>query len=127
MRERLSKVLLNHIKYELPVLINEIQDILDESQQTLARLGDHRGTVEQQRLYLLKHSQYFTTICKASYDGVYEDNFLGDLAGEESKARRFRAVVQNLNLAFAQKVRVEGHPFNLSSDELEGKSNEAIS
>ncbi|KAH9205431.1 P-loop containing nucleoside triphosphate hydrolase protein [Leptodontidium sp. 2 PMI_412] len=127
LRERLSKVLLDHIKSELPALIREIQDILNESLQALTRLGDRRGTAEQQRLYLLKHSQHFTTICRASCDGIYEDSFFGDLASGESRTRRFRAVVQNLNLAFAEKVRLEGHQVNLRGNGLEGKSDEAIS
>jgi hypothetical protein len=129
LRERLSKVLLDHIKSELPALTREIHDILDESQQTLAKLGDHRGTAEHQRLYLLKHSQQFTTICRASCDGIYEDSFFGDLAGRESRARRFRAVVlvHNLNLAFAEKVRLEGQQINLRGNGLHGKSDEATS
>lgn len=127
LRERLSRVLLDHIKSELPALIREIQDILNESQEALTRLGDCRGTTEQQRLYLLKHSQHFTTICRASCDGIYEDSFFGDLASGESKRRRFRAVVQNLNLAFAEMVRLDGQQINLRGDGLEGKSDEAIS
>ena len=127
LRERLSQVLLDHIKAELPALIREIQDILDETQQTLMRMGDHRGTVEQQRLYLLKNSQNFSTICKASCGGTYEDSFFGDLASTESRTRRFRAVVQNLNLGFAEKVRVDGQSINLLGDGLEGKSKKAIS
>jgi hypothetical protein len=35
--------------------------------------------------------------------------------------------VQNLNLGFAEKVRMEGQRINLLGDELEGKSKEAIS
>ncbi|KAG9246896.1 P-loop containing nucleoside triphosphate hydrolase protein [Calycina marina] len=103
------------------------KNTLNESQQALTRLGDRRGSAENQRLYLLKHSQHFTTICRASCDGIYEDNFFGDLASEQSRARRFRAVVQNLKLAFAEKVRLEGQRFKLQGNGLEGKSDEAIS
>ncbi|CZT52877.1 hypothetical protein WAI453_006455 [Rhynchosporium graminicola] len=127
LRDRLSRVLLVHIKSELPDLSREIQDILNESRQALATLGDRRGTAEHQRLYLLKHSQRFTTICKASCDGIYEDSFFGDLASGTSRARRFRAVVQNLNLVFAEKVRLDGQHITLRGDGLEGKSDEAIS
>ncbi|KAM0134335.1 hypothetical protein ACHAO1_005730 [Botrytis cinerea] len=127
LRERLSRVLLDHIKSELPALIREIQDILHESQQAVMKLGDRRGNAEQQRLYLLKHSQQFTNICRASCDGIYEDKFFGDLAGEEFKTRRFRAVVQNLNLAFAEMVRLNGQRIHLRGNGLEGKSSEAIS
>lgn len=127
LRERLSRVLLDHIKSELPALIREIQGILDESQMALAKLGDYRGSVDQQRLYLMKHSQSFTTICKASCDGIYEDNFFGDLPSEESTARRFRAVVQKLNLEFAEKIQRRGQRIDLRGSGLEGKSEEAIS
>ncbi|TGO28756.1 hypothetical protein BPAE_0023g00210 [Botrytis paeoniae] len=127
LRERLSRVLLDHIKSELPALIREIQAILHESQQAFTKLGDRRGNAEQQRLYLLKHSQHFTNICRASCDGIYEDKFFGDIASEEFKTRRFRAVVQNLNLAFAEMVRLNGQHINLRGNGLEGKSNEAIS
>ncbi|KAF7937322.1 uncharacterized protein EAE98_001636 [Botrytis deweyae] len=127
LRERLSRVLLDHIKSELPALIHEIQDILHESQQAFTKLGDRRGNAEQQRLYLFKHSQHFTNICRASCDGIYEDKFFGDIASEEFKNRRFRAVVQNLNLAFAEMVRIDGQNINLRGIGLEGKSNKAIS
>lgn len=122
LRERLSKVLLDHIKWELPALTQEIQEILDRSQQALVRLGDHRATTEEQRMYLLKQSQLFTSICKASCDGIYEGSFFGGLASEESRTRRFRAVVQNMNLAFAEKVRLEGENMNLRGDGLKGKA-----
>lgn len=127
LRDRLSKVLSDHIKSELPALIREIKDILDESERILAKFGGHRGTIEQQRLYLLKHSQSFTNICKESCDGRYESDFFGDLDSKESRSRRFRAVVQNLNIAFSDKVRTEGQQMNLLGNGLEGKSNEAIS
>ncbi|TGO89303.1 hypothetical protein BPOR_0115g00080 [Botrytis porri] len=127
LRGRLSRVLLDHIKSGLPALIREIQNILHESQQALTKLGDRRGNAEQQRLYLLKYSQQFTNICRASCDGIYEDNFFGDIASEGFKTRRFRAVVQNLNLAFAEIVRLNGQHINLRGNGLEGKSDEAIS
>ncbi|KAF7949092.1 hypothetical protein EAE96_008263 [Botrytis aclada] len=126
LRERLSRVLLDHIKSELPALIREIQDILRESQQAFTKLGDRRGNAEQQRLYLLKHSQHFTNICRASCDGIYEDKLFGDIASGGSKISKFRAVVQNMNLEFADTVRQNGQHINLRGNGLEGKSNEAI-
>lgn len=35
--------------------------------------------------------------------------------------------MQNLNLAYAEKVRLDGHQINLRGNGLEGKSDEAIS
>ena len=58
---------------------------------------------------------------------MYEHTFFGDLAGGQSRTRRFRAVVQNLNLAFAEKVRLNGQQINLRGNGLEGRSDEVIS
>ena len=57
----------------------------------------------------------------------YNDSFFEDLASEESKTCRFRAVVQYVNLAFAEAVQLKGQQINLRSDRLEGKSDKAIS
>lgn len=38
----------------------------------------------------------------------YNDSFFEDLASEESKTCRFRAVVQYVNLAFAEAVQLKG-------------------
>ena len=126
LRARLSKVLLDHIKSELPALIREIQGIHTESQQALEKLGDRRGDAEQQHLFLLKQSKQFEAITKASCDGIYEHDYFGDLVNEEYTRRRFRAVVQNVNLVFAKVVRSEGHRLDLHGDGLEGKNEEAI-
>jgi hypothetical protein len=73
----------------------------------------------------MRHSQSFTTICKESCDGIYEGSFFGDFASGES--RRFRAIVQNLNLAFAEDIRLRDDQIDLRGQGLEGKSVEAIS
>ena len=127
LRERLSRVLLDHIKSELPALIDEIQQVLDQCSSTLEKLGDRRGTLGQQRLYLLKHSQSFSAICKSSCDGQYEHGFFGDPLDGSAPSRRFRAVVQNLNLAYAERIRLYGRHINIRGSGLEGKNDDAIS
>lgn len=127
LRERLSNILLDHIKSELPALMDEIQKILDDCSEALAKLGDNRGSLGKQRLYLLKHSQSFTTICRASCDGLYEDEFFGDPLDRSARTRRFRAVVQNLNSAYAEDIRLHGHDINIVGSGQEGKNEKAIS
>ena len=46
LRTWLSRVLLDHIKSELPALIEEIQQILEECSSALAKLGDCQGSLD---------------------------------------------------------------------------------
>ena len=124
---RLSRVLLDHIKSELPALIDKIQQILRECSSALAKLGDCQGSLDQQRLYLLKHSQSFTAICRLSCHSLYKHGYFGDPLDPTVQSRRFRAVVQNLNSAYAKEIRLHGHHIEIQGDALEGKNNDAIS
>ena len=108
LRERLSKVLFDQIKAELPSLIEDIEENIDGCRRTLARLGSVRATADQQRLFLLQISQNFQSISKAAVDGSYGDSFFGDPRSLDGYCRRLRAVVQNLNIEFAESMRVKG-------------------
>jgi hypothetical protein len=107
--------------------MDEIQENLDDCSKALSKLGDHRGTLNQQRLYLLKHSQSFTTICRSSCNGLYEHAFFGDPLDRSARSRRFRAIVQNLNSAYAEEIRLHGHHISILGSGPEGKNGNAIS
>jgi GTPase SAR1 family protein len=109
LRRRLSKILLDQIKRYLPSLMRDIQSSIDESERKLVRLGDGRNTPDEQRRFLLKLSQSFQTLCRAAIDGSYDDKFFGDPSSDEEYPKRLRAVVQNLNLAFSERMRTKGH------------------
>ena len=109
LRDRLSKVLLNQIKAELPNLVEDIQNSLQDCQNRLIKLGGRRITKDEQRIFLLEASQSFQILCKAAVDGTYNDSFFGHPRSPEAYKKRLRAVVQNLNLEFAQTMRVRGH------------------
>ncbi|KAE8334823.1 hypothetical protein BDV24DRAFT_169817 [Aspergillus arachidicola] len=108
LRPRLSKVLLNQISAELPELVGEIEQSIAECRKELERLGDRRGTCEEQRHFLLNVSQAFQSLVKAAISGAYEDSFFGDPRTEDGFVKRFRAVTQKLNLAFAEHMRLYG-------------------
>ena len=108
LRDKLSDVLFDQIKAELPSLIKDIQKQIDGCQKVLSKLGPTRGTVDQQRLYLLQVSQDFQEISKAAVDGSYGHEFFGDPRSRDGVAKRLRAVVQNLNVQFAETVRLRG-------------------
>jgi GTP-binding protein EngB required for normal cell division len=109
LRKRLSDVLLRQIAAELPSLVDEIENKSKACRSRLDKLGEPRATLEEQRLYLIHISQSFHSLIKASVDGTYNDPFFGDAKSEPGYQKRIRAVVQNLNLEFAEHITRQGH------------------
>jgi hypothetical protein len=75
----------------------------------LNKLGEPRATLDKQRLYLLYISQSFHSLIKASVDGTYNDLFFKDADSEPGYRKRIQAVVQNLNLDFAERITKRGY------------------
>ena len=119
---RLSKILLGQIKRYLPKLIEDIQFHIEECRKKLAKLGDGRGTVEEQRHFLLKLSQSFQALCRAAIDGNYDDKFFGDPSSDEEYSKRLRAVVQNLSRDFSELMRKKGHHRAIEGESTEGNA-----
>lgn len=117
LRDRLSKVLLGQIAAELPSLIDEIEIKSNTCQSRLDKLGEPRATLDEQRRYLLHISQSFQSLVKASIDGTYNDPFFGNAESEIGYQKRIRAVVQNLNLDFADKIAKQGHRREITTSE----------
>ena len=109
LQARLSKVLLRQIQAELPSLVKDIEKGVEASQIALRKLGDKRATVEEQKLFLIRIGQSFQALTKAAVDGTYSDEFFGDTETEEDYSKRLRAVIENLNLDYANKMRDQGH------------------
>ena len=109
LRNRLSKVLLGQIAAELPSLIDEIEIKSNACRSRLDKLGEPRATLDEQRRYLLHISQSFQSLVKASVDGTYNDPFFNDAESETGYQKRIRAVMQNLNLDFAEDLARRGH------------------
>jgi hypothetical protein len=114
LRTRLSKVLLDQIRAELPSLSQEIDASLQETLQSLERLGPSRGTLHEQRLFLMDISQSFQSITRAAVDGSYGHTFFGDARSSEGYNKRLRSVIQNLNLQFASTMKKKGHQRQIS-------------
>ena len=109
LRARLSKLLLGQIATELPSLIDEIQAKSEESCSRLDKLGKPRTTLDEQRLYLLHISQSFQSLVKAAVDGSYNEPFFENVQTGKGYQKRIRAVVQNLNEEFAERISRRGH------------------
>jgi hypothetical protein len=130
LRERLSRLLFEHVKQELPKLNSDLNKALDDSKQQLSILGDRRSTAEDCREYLMKLSLEFHEVCGAATKGQYEGSYFryepdSSFTPQSSSAiRRLRAMVQKMNAEFSKKLRMTGHTYfmdrsgDLTSSEL---------
>ncbi|KAL9597817.1 MAG: hypothetical protein Q9219_004894 [cf. Caloplaca sp. 3 TL-2023] len=116
LRPRLSNVLREQIISVLPSLIMDVEHGIKECNIRLDRLGDTRGTLEQQRHYLIRVSQRFSALVRAAVDGVYDDEFFGDPMTSQGEVKRLRAVIQDLLLRFSEDMRVMGHQQTIVED-----------
>ncbi|CRL28200.1 Interferon-induced Mx protein [Penicillium camemberti] len=122
-RRRLSSILLKHIQRNLPGLIVDIHEKVLDRQSRLSKLGPPRGTLQQQKGFLLNISSNFERITAQALDGMYTDDFFGGLDNEigpfDQDPRRLRAVIRELNEYFADAMNNIGcgqliGPFNAS-------------
>ncbi|ETS83523.1 hypothetical protein PFICI_05399 [Pestalotiopsis fici W106-1] len=108
LRNRLSKVLLNHITEELPSLIEEIETKRDGSRKRLEKLGVPRETLQEQQRHLIGISESFQRLVRSAVDGNWDDLFFSDEKSTHSYGRRIRAVIRNLNEDFAKVLATQG-------------------
>jgi GTP-binding protein EngB required for normal cell division len=108
LKPRLSNVLKDQILRQLPSLLQDIEGTILECEDRLQRLGTPRTTFSEQRRYLLRVSQDFSTLMKAAVDGIYKDTFFGSARTDEGYQKRLRAVVQNTLTEFEEDMRKNG-------------------
>lgn len=69
LRKRLSTLLYEHLKKELPSLQDELESNYETTRTALEMLGQARGTPKEQKRYLIKLTQGFYNLTKAAVDG----------------------------------------------------------
>ncbi|CAO2650945.1 Nn.00g092420.m01.CDS01 [Neocucurbitaria sp. VM-36] len=116
LRIRLSTLLFVHLKRELPAVQQEILEQLQVTDSDIAVLGEKRDTTYQQRVLLMHMATQINTNIKSAISGYYADKFFANMDMEaapsaEPNIRRFRACVQELNMRFADFMRLKGHCF----------------
>jgi len=120
LRFRLSGLLLEHVKTELPHLRNEAETALQKVKSEMSLLGNPRGTMEECRSYLIHLSMTCYEICKAGVHGNYEDQYFrytSDMVSSlksERKVARLRACVQHFNSLFSETLRNYGHKYAIT-------------
>jgi GTPase SAR1 family protein len=119
LRTRLSLLLFEHVKQELPKLRQDLEEALREAEEELAKLGDCRSNSAECKAYLSQLSLDYYELCKAAVNGHYEGNYFYDNSDEvfsQSKipVARLRAVVQKMNTEFYDTIRKRGHKFQIN-------------
>lgn len=131
--QRLSELLLDHVKQELPKLREDLDKALEESKGLLGLMGKPRTTSQECRSFLTQLSQEYYEVCKAAVDGRYEGDYFICAADQVfshsslTSIRRLRAVVQYMNEEFAKRIRMIGHKYHFNhlenaSDDTQNKS-----
>jgi hypothetical protein len=133
LRFRLSGLLFQHIKQELPKLREELEKIYEETKLGLQNLGQERSMTRQQKEYLMHLSLQFYDLTKAGVNGYYESDYFGKMVirsgfGSTLQERRLRAAIQLLNVKFARNMCKFGHKYkfeglvSLEDDECDGEA-----
>lgn len=110
LRNKLAKVLLEHIKASLPGLIREIENGLRAREEELQKLGKPRSTPEEMRSYLVGIAEDFQRLARDAVDGRYEDQFFGGLSAVDQK---LRARLRLMNYAFDDTMVSQGATYNI--------------
>ncbi|TAQ90934.1 hypothetical protein B7494_g709 [Chlorociboria aeruginascens] len=125
LRIRLSHLLFEHIKQELPNLREDLEEALTSAREQLQLLGSPRSKADQCRSYLTQLSLAYSDVCKAAVNGHYEGVYFRGKVDPDfslkspSTIARLRAVVQQMNTKFADTVRTKGHKYQIGSYEKE--------
>ncbi|KAJ0122283.1 hypothetical protein J7T55_002795 [Diaporthe amygdali] len=125
LRVRLSYLLFEHVKHELPRLQKDLESALQTAQNELKTLGTSRSTAAECRTYLTQLNMECYEICRAAVDGNYEHRHFTLISDDIESCsysvtdtvpvRRLRACVQMNNRAFAEDLEAKGHKYDLDT------------
>jgi GTPase SAR1 family protein len=119
LRSRLSQLLFEHVKEELPKLRNDLEEALLATKQQLQIMGSSRADSSECKDYLTNLSLDYFQVCKAAVDGHYEGEYFKSNLDSQfdlkspATIRRLRAVIQYMNTAFAENMRINGHTYQV--------------
>ncbi|KAK3669799.1 hypothetical protein LTR78_010316 [Recurvomyces mirabilis] len=111
LRSRLSTVLKEQIISELPALLRDIESGLVDARDRLDHLGDSRRTTHEQRLYLIRISEDFSSLLSSANGGTYGRDFFWWL--QEAAQSRDPGPVTG----FAHTMRRSGHLQQILDDD----------
>jgi hypothetical protein len=120
LRERLSRLLFRHLKQGLPDLKEELDVMVTTTSNELESLGNRRASLAEQRIYLAELATSASNVLRMGLDGNYENGFFGNIdvdaaIDEKQNSLRLRAVVQHLNMRFAERMHTHGQTYNIQN------------
>ena len=132
LRMRLSGLLFDHIKRELPNLKQDLDAALSDTAIQVGKLGSHRSTAQDCRRFLTSLSMTCSEITSAAIGGQYEGPYFEldsstdfDLL-DPNCLRRLRAAVQFANREFTDKVHHKGAKYVFVSDTTKVQSHNKV-
>ena len=111
LRKRLSDLLFDHTKRELPKLHSELEKALADSSRKLVAMGDSRVTLLECKEYLTQVSISVQKTCEAALNS----NYIGDFFTRYPDQRRLRASIQQMNVEFTDYLRKYGHKYHFQT------------
>ena len=132
LRTRLSKLLFNHVKQELPKLRVDLNEALEDAKTQLLALGSRRATTDECKAYMTQLSLDIYEVSKAAVDGHYEGDYFTRVVDKEfsidssATIRRLRAVVQYMNAMFSKRVRMVGHKYDFAYELTNDTSDDGL-
>ncbi|KAI0379189.1 P-loop containing nucleoside triphosphate hydrolase protein [Hypomontagnella monticulosa] len=115
LRKKLSGILLTHIRSNLQGLVESIEENINDRKTRLNRLGEPRSTPRELRTHLDRIASQFHILCLQAVEGNYANDFFGGLypgdeanATSDSRIRKIRALVRDLNRTFAYILETKG-------------------
>ncbi|KAJ4301309.1 hypothetical protein N0V90_003400 [Kalmusia sp. IMI 367209] len=113
LRIKLSRVLLQHIRNELPSLSTAIHSAIYSAETELKALGSPRHEPQQQRNFLMEKAQKFQSLTLDALRGLYNEEFFDVASLDVIPPTRLRTQIQDLNLAFACAMYSKGHQYHI--------------
>ena len=104
LRQRLSMILFDQIKTELPQLIEDIELGILSCHRGLEKLEPARTILDEQKDFLVDLSDDFQKLCEAAIKDDYEHDFFADRSLIE---RRLSAMIGNMKMDFEKEIRTE--------------------
>lgn len=119
LRSRLSDLLYQHIKQELPALRKELDAIYTRTESQLIKIGESRATVQQQRQYLTGLSILFHDLTRSAANGVYDHAYFNSSQVRAfamvDNPNRLCALVASCGLDFSDIMNKHGHKYSFNS------------
>jgi hypothetical protein len=101
-QKKLSTLLVEHIKSNLPQLIRSASNLKRRRTAERETLGEPRSTGRDQLRFITPMAEEFTRLAHAAVAGVYSDDFFGQLGdrSQRSQDTRLRANITEMSLLF---------------------------